>query len=186
MLKFVEGKKMALFLVANPHYYDYLHDIRLSADGTCEFNDGGGQVLNYELKGTYHRQDKKDDANKRFIFTLGGDDKNDKNDVTFHAPFIVEDGLFILKQEVVWNQDEKTWPCMIFTQRYVFKEDPHTLFAKHATKDTASEIEAQVNSNLYTWVSGIDKDHLHIYYNYDTLTKKPMNELTPIELAVLK
>lgn len=171
-----------LHLIANPHYYDYLHDIRFSVDGkTCEFNDGGGQVLNYELTGTYI----KDNEKKCFKFNLFEEGKDGKM-VTFEAPFVVEDGIFILKNEVVWKQDEDTWPCSIFTQRYVFKEDPHELFAAHASEKTVDELEAKVNSNLYTQVSGINKDHLYIYYNWATCIRKNMNELTAEERNSVK
>lgn len=173
-------------LAANPHFYDYLHDIRLAEDGTCEFNDGGGQRINYVLKGTY----KKDDEKKLFIFNMSlanhaykdsdADNKKESKIVQFQVPFVLENGLFVLKQEVVWNEKEETWPYSIFTQRYVFKTDPHALL------QTDPNIQQTIEDNLYTWVSGIEKDHLHIHYNMSTYMMKRFNELTPAELAVLR
>ena len=41
-----------IFLEANPHYYDYIHDIKLD-NGVIELSDGGGQCMNFEAEGTY-------------------------------------------------------------------------------------------------------------------------------------
>lgn len=44
---------MNLYLSCNPHFYDYLHIIKLKEDKTCNFVDGAGQHINNDLKGTY-------------------------------------------------------------------------------------------------------------------------------------
>ncbi len=40
-------------LIANPGWYDYLHLMRFAIDGRIEMTDGGGQVINAEIRGHY-------------------------------------------------------------------------------------------------------------------------------------
>ncbi|AYV76182.1 MAG: hypothetical protein Terrestrivirus5_4 [Terrestrivirus sp.] len=48
----------ATVIEAHPDYYDYLHRLVLNNNGTCEFSDGGGQVINGVWKGTWIRNEK--------------------------------------------------------------------------------------------------------------------------------
>jgi len=47
-----------IVIEAHPDYYDYLHRLILNDNGTCEFSDGGGQIINGVWKGTWTRNEK--------------------------------------------------------------------------------------------------------------------------------
>jgi hypothetical protein len=47
---------MTLIVEANPYYYDYIHRLSLYNNFTCEFIDGGGQVINCIFTGSWKRE----------------------------------------------------------------------------------------------------------------------------------
>jgi hypothetical protein len=162
-------------LIANPHYYDYIHSLEFTVDGLVELVDGAGQALNAVVKGKYNTLEENETVAKLEFFDLIETNPYKENqkirDIeSFSVKVVKEKGLFPFAQEVVWkikNEDEH--PCLLFQERYVFEADPF-MFAK--------ERQAQ---NLYYITESKDLvESARFYYpinNVQRLTKKEILSL---------
>jgi hypothetical protein len=115
---------------AYPHYYDYLHALRFRGNGTVEFLDGAGQLINTNAIGKYRvREIDSLLAEVEFFDIVEVDPYQNERKLRDIPAFKVnvkrEEGQFPFRQEVVWKiKDEIEWPCLLYTVRYVFNIDP--------------------------------------------------------------
>jgi hypothetical protein len=118
------------FMIANPHYYDYIHTLEFS-NGTVEFVDGAGQVLNAVVMGRY-RVFGEDETSARIDFfnlveTNPYSRKHEKiRDIApIQVKVVREEGLFPFPKNVMLKIEKKgRHPCLLYRERYVFDKDP--------------------------------------------------------------
>jgi hypothetical protein len=160
---------MELRLVANPHFYDYIHKIILKPDGQCNFVDGGGQRINLNIFGTYVLSYETENHNAGSIeFKINN--KNSK------INFRIQEESIIMINEIVWNSSFSNWPISIYNKRYIFDVDPF------------DELYQNREYNLYFMLEG-DKeteDSLKCFYSKNECCQKKACDLTHIELEKIK
>jgi hypothetical protein len=116
-------------LVANPHRYDYLHDIELVEDGTVRMVDGGCQAIRRRIIGRYEvTAIGPAEATVRFFDLRDVDPyarSEETRDIeTFTARVVLEQGPFAYECEVVWNVKPNEEPYVLFQKRLAFDRDP--------------------------------------------------------------
>lgn len=174
-----------MYLFANPQFYDYLHSINLDKNNKCELCDGAGQCVSSNFIGTFKLNNDLDNDGsidftintKNYAGLFGVPRKFNPNDesVSFTVNFTVDNGLFVFRDEIVWNlRDKNDWPISIFNRRYVFDTDP---FLNIYNRE----------NNLFFMLEGDKEDDSSLKYFYrptDRVNKK-FKELTPDELQKL-
>jgi len=116
-------------LVANPHFYDYIHHLELKEDGRVEMVDGRCQALRRRLDGRYEIDLLgTQEANVRF-FDLRDVDPYERSPETkeiepFTVRVLLETGPFAYECEVVWNVKPDEDPYVLFQARLAFDADP--------------------------------------------------------------
>ncbi|QKF93967.1 hypothetical protein QKU48_gp0509 [Fadolivirus algeromassiliense] len=160
-------------LSANPQFYDYLHSIIFQSNGTCNFIDGAGQCICLDINGTYlihYGSENKTSGYMEFNFD------NDNLTKHFSVNFRVQEGLFVMVNEIVWNSKIKDWPVSVYNQRYVFDNDPFEGLYQNREK------------NLYFILEGDKevKEEMKYFYGSSPNTSKKMDQLTEEELNKVK
>ena len=102
-------------LEANPQYYDYIHCIDFEKNHKCAFLDGAGQSICTDLKGTYKFN---------YITKKSGSILFEINDNKFHVDFHIENGYYLMMEEIIWNSTLEDWPFQLYTERFIFETDP--------------------------------------------------------------
>lgn len=143
---------------ANPHLYDYVHQLEFNPDSSIEMVDGAGQVLNTLVKARFALSSA---ANASYVLhffdvveidpyykvrrfrgldlaafakATAHDLPYDEEDVRqrmepFRIQVIREGGPFLLKSQVIWRiNDELDWPYLLYRARYRFNKDPLARF----------------------------------------------------------
>ena len=116
--------------LANPQFYDYLHDIKFEADGSVEMVDAAGQIINTVAHGKYrvHKIDAfKAEVEFYDLVQVNPYKRHEKRgDVEdFRVKVVKEEGVFPFREETVWRvEDEDEWPCLLYQSRYLFEFDP--------------------------------------------------------------
>jgi hypothetical protein len=159
-------------LVANPHFYDYIHLLKIEPNNRIEMIDGAGQALNAIASGRL-RVTTVDEESAEFEFSdLTELDPYGKREVIrrldpFHIRVKKEIGVFAFCQEVVWRiPNRRKWPCLVYSTRYVFAEDP-----------LAFGREMQVN-NLYYKIEQRELiESAKTYYPTESRMEAPLDEL---------
>ncbi len=118
-----------LVMSANPHYYDYIHWIRLEADGSVRMVDGGGQALRRELRGKFRvLVDEHGGVEVLFHDLVDVDPyerSSEKRKVDdLRVQVVCEEGPFALPCEVVWHVTDEQAPWLLCTHRLAFSQDP--------------------------------------------------------------
>ncbi|MBZ0317321.1 MAG: hypothetical protein K8L91_12935 [Anaerolineae bacterium] len=122
--------KLPTVLVANPHWYDYLHHIKVETDGSLEMVDGGGQVINAVVKGRLTISPLTDTQAEFSVTKLAEyhpykKGEKIRNLPDFSTKLTREDGIFAFKLEMFGRNispDEQI--CFLYRTRYVFEVDP--------------------------------------------------------------
>lgn len=159
-------------LKANPDFYDYMHYIFLYEDGTCKFIDGGGQNICLELKGTYKMiYDNEHNNSGSLTFKF----KNETIDKNITVNFRIQEDLYVLQNEIIWNSTIQDWPFSIYTKRFIFDIDPFIDFYGN-------------RQCLYFWLNQ-DKESVEsmkIFYPSNDEQTKQLKDLNEIELNKAK
>lgn len=162
-----------LHLSANPNFYDYIHSINLQPNGTCEFVDGAGQCLCLDITGTYkltYDSDQQTSGSIEFKF------ENEKCHRHFKVNFKLQQGTFIMRDEIVWNSTMKNWPFSIYTKKFVFDTDPFEGLYQNR------------ENNLYFMLESDKeiKEDMKYFYTSDSIARKTMETLNQNELTKVK
>lgn len=167
--------KLPTVLVANPHWYDYLHHIKIETDGSLEMVDGGGQVINAVVKGRLTISPITDTQAEFSITKLAEyhpykKGEKIRNLPDFSTKLTREDGIFAFYEQMFGrpkNPDER--PCLLYRTRYVFEVDP-LLY-----------VEENQRGNLYNMTENRDfKNSVRVYYARDDreeMTVKALKKL---------
>lgn len=118
-----------VFFVANPHRYDYVHNLELKDDGTVEMVDGGCQALRRRINGRYEILPcSATEADVRFYDLLDVDPYERSPETRpvadFTAHVILEEGVWAYECEVVWNVKPNEEPYVLYRARLAFDSDP--------------------------------------------------------------
>lgn len=187
--------------VANPHLYDYLHALDFMPFGSVDMLDGAGQVLNTLVRGRFsveelgptllvvHFTDLVELDPYYRLKRLRGRDVaavirsmhryllHDEHDVRrrldpCHVQVAREDGLFLLRCQVVWNiKDDQEWPYLLYRIRYRFAADPLTACL------------ANRQGNLYYVLEAPEPD-TRVYYRAEDAQRSTAGELRQAGIAV--
>ncbi len=118
------------FMIANPHFYDYIHVLDFKDDQTVELVDGAGQLINTVARGHYQARDlSPSSAEVTFFGLIEVDPYHNYQKIDDIPDFTVqvskEDGSFAFLREVVWKiEDAATHPALLYQTRYVYAFDP--------------------------------------------------------------
>lgn len=179
---------MTIHLEANPHFYDYLHRISLYDNGTCEFVDGGGQCINLAIKGEFYLNyytDAEysgyidfyfDTDHEKYDHSELSDSDNMNFDKQFKVKFKVEQGPFVMLDEIVWNSTFENRDITVYSRRFVFDADPFDGLYQNR------------ENNLFFILEG-DKEteeSKKCFYSCDDKITKKMKELNEDELNKIK
>lgn len=114
---------------ANPHYYDYIHWIRLESDGTVRMVDGGGQVLRREIRGRFRVLVEESGVVEILFHDLVDVDPYERSaeqrkvdDLRVRVDF--EQGPFVFACEVVWKVTDENAPWLLCEYRFALSQDP--------------------------------------------------------------
>lgn len=124
-------------LVANPHWYDYLHFLDVKPDGQLKMVDGGGQVINAKVRGQFSMIPLSDTQAEITFTQLANYNPYQKNNPPeplpdFKTTITKEQGVFLFRQEVIWRiADPDDHPYLMYRTRYVFEVDPLACVADH-------------------------------------------------------
>lgn len=160
-------------LIANPHLYDYIHDLRFGDNGTVELVDGAGQLLTTRARGTYTTHEEADTITITFTALVEVNpyaaDRPLRTLADFTARCTREAGRFPFREQVPWRvPDPQAWPCLLFTERYVFERDPLDFAIEqqsanlyYAAEPAATLAHARPASRIYYPTSGRRERPLH-------------------------
>lgn len=121
--------KAPLHISANPHFYDYIHWVKLSDDGAVEMIAGSGQALHRRIVGKWRLLDPTPSEATLHFFDLLDTDPYERRPDTAKVDDMavrvaIEAGPFALRCGVVWNVTEEDWPFLLYDYRLVLSEDP--------------------------------------------------------------
>jgi hypothetical protein len=117
-------------MIANPHFYDYIHVLDFKDDQTVEFVDGAGQLINTVARGCYQARDLgSSSAELSFYDMIEVDPYRNHQKIDDIPDFTVqvtkEAGRFSFLREVVWKiNDPAQHPALLYQARYVYSFDP--------------------------------------------------------------
>lgn len=116
-------------LCANPHYYDYIHFIKLKEGGEVDMVAGGGQALHRQLLGRYELSFPGEDEAVIRFFDITDVNPYDNavvreryDEMTYRIH--METGPFAFPYDIPANIPEEQWPWKIYAFRLVFDDDP--------------------------------------------------------------
>lgn len=159
-------------LVANPHWYDYLHHFKLDEDGSVEMVDGGGQVINAVVRGKVAispLNDTEADISFSKLVEYNPYQKKEKiRDLPdFATTFTKEEGIYAFYEETFGRIDDPDKvPCLLYRVRYVFEADPLQCVAENQ------------QGNLYNMTENRDfVNSVRVYYARDGAERLSLREL---------
>lgn len=178
-LKKEKAKKRKMALIANPHYYDYIRQIVYNGDNS-KLVAGENQCFQLNITGTIGNPSP---GILKFKFPSSND-----LSVEFDIVYGSEDGRWIFKQDVVWNQAEEDWPILIFTRRYIFQEDPIEVYYLECQiqKSPSNEDSSEASDDEDQVINETPEEKsLRIYYSTSTLIHTTKDKLSEEDLALL-
>lgn len=167
----MELLKLPTVLVANPHWYDYLHHIKVETDGSLEMVDGGGQVINATVRGQLTIAPLTDTQAEAAFTKLAEYHPYKKvkirNLPDFSTNLTREDGIFAFYEQMFGrpkNPDDR--PCLLYRTRYVFEVDPLLC------------VQENQRGNLYNMTENRDfKNSVRFYYARDDMEELTLKAL---------
>lgn len=116
-------------LVANPHRYDYVHNLELKQDGTVEMVAGACQVLRRRIMGRYEILPHGSTAADVRFYDLRDVDPYGRSPESrevdeFTARVLLEVGVWAYECEVVWHVKPNEEPYVLYRARLAFDADP--------------------------------------------------------------
>lgn len=170
----MELLKLPTVLVANPHWYDYLHHIKVETDGSLEMVDGGGQVINAAVRGhikVFPLTDTQAETSFTDLIEFNPYTQEKIGDLPdFKTTLTKEDGIYAFYWEIFGrpkNPDDRR--CLLYKTRYVFEVDPLLC------------VQENQRGNLYNMTENRDfKNSVRVYYARDDkeeMTLKALKKL---------
>jgi hypothetical protein len=171
--------KTEVILSANPHFYDYIHCMKLE-NGLSEKEewdevillDGAGQCIQMNKTGEYRVKDNI----IYFRFNIGK-----ANVVEFSVCYKLEFLTTVFQNEICWNSMVENLPFSFYTRRYLFDKDPISILYDYLDNNTRDE-------NLYHIIEGDKEDDINIktYYSGLDLERKNLKDMAPEELEYVR
>lgn len=147
-----------LNLSANPHYYDYLHSIRLCPskinenEGKIELVDGGGQCVSFEGFGDY-KIENNDIMSYLYVYNLKKKNYDDSySDLAdFKVAFKIVNELSFLKMySYAWEDRSHLGVTYnVIPKKYVFEYDPLRIAQSKRINNLYFNLESTDNENIY-------------------------------------
>lgn len=141
-------------LHANPHYYDYIYDIELKANGKMELLYGEAQGVRSLVRGKFKIQQLDDNRAELLCTALveydpySEDKLNDLPD--FKTEFTHETGTYAFYQEILWQLDDPDErPCLLYRNRYVFDRDPFSCVDGEAHSSDSHDTGGLLDERVY-------------------------------------
>ena len=139
---------------ANPYLYDYIRDLRFEEDGRVEMVKGAGQRIDLVARGRYLVEKKDEDRFVVSFLQMQEINVYQQNAVIreiadFSVSFRKEWGSFPFREQVVWRVSKEEHPCLLFSERYLFEEDPFWLGAGNSMKKMREMVLQEKQENLY-------------------------------------